>query len=79
MRWMHVLILDVVGQRGSLAIQPHISDHAVRRGIRAGGERSVANDGLGVGVGVVSIGIPDALIHEIAEPALAHVLDVPPR
>ena len=47
-------------------------------GVRAGGERGVAHDGLRVGVGVMGVGIPDAVIHEIAEPTFAHVLDESP-
>jgi hypothetical protein len=39
----------------------------------------MAHDGLRVGVGVMGVGIPDAVIHKIAKPALAHVLDEPPR
>ena len=39
----------------------------------------MAHDGLGVGVGVMRIGIPDALLHEVAVAALAHVLQIAPR
>ena len=72
-------IFDIVGELPGLTIKPHVPDHAMDRGVRAGGERGMAHDGLRVGVCVMGVGIPDAVIHEIAEPALAHILDKSPR
>ena len=44
-----------------------------------GGQRGVANDRLGIGMRMICGSVPDALIHEIAEAALTHVPDKPPR
>jgi hypothetical protein len=37
----------------------------------AGRQRDVADDGLGVGVLVVGVGVVDTLVHQVAEAAVA--------
>ena len=71
---MIVRVLDVIGEFIGFAVQPDITDHAMSGGVGPGGKRCVADDGLGIGMTKVGIGVPDALLLEIAETAFTHVL-----
>ena len=73
-----VRVLDVVDQPALLTVEPDVAHHAVRRGDGAGRQRHVADDGLGVGVLVVGVGVVHALVHEIAEPAVTVQVGVAP-
>jgi len=39
-------------------------------------ECRVAHDGFGIRVGVMRVGIPDAVLHQIAKAAIPHLLQV---
>lgn len=55
-------ILDVVGRRAGLAVEPEIGDHAVRGRVSTGGERRVPHDGFCVRMGVIGVGVRDRCI-----------------
>jgi hypothetical protein len=72
-------IFDVVGRETGFAVEPQVAHHAVDRGVRAGRERRMADDGLRVGVRVVRIAVDDALLPEVAEAAFAETIVVTRR
>ena len=55
---------------------PDIADHAVYGRGCAGGQRRVADDGLGIGMQVMGIGINHSLIEQMIETPVNKVLAV---
>lgn len=66
-----VRILDVVGQFTGFPVKPHIAHHAVlgRKGSCCQG--GVADNGFGVGILIVGIGVIDALSQQVVKSSLA--------
>ena len=73
-----IRILDIVDQAVLLAVEPDVADHAVRRRNRAGGEGRVADDGLGIGVLVMGVGVINSLLHQVTETTLAQYMRITP-
>jgi hypothetical protein len=69
-----IRIFDVVGQLTGLPVKPDIADLAVLVGKRAGGQGRMADDGFGVGMLVMGIGLHGSFIDHESEPALAKTL-----
>jgi len=67
-----------VDEPSLLAVEPDVADHAVRGGHGAGRQRDVADDGLGVGVLVVGVGVVHALVHQVAEAAVTEQVCIAP-
>src|SRR5262245_51527029 len=72
------IVLDVVGELAGFAVEPGVGDHSVRGGMCAGGERGVSYDRLGIGMGVMGVGVPNTMLHEVAEAAIPHAGEVSP-
>ena len=69
-------IFDVIGQLACLIVVPDIADQTVGSRMRAGREGSVPDDGFGVGVLVVRIGIDHALLEQVTKPTVAEVRSI---
>ncbi len=69
-------ILDVVDGGAGLAIEPDIADHPVGRGVSAGRQGHVADDGFRVGMSMVGVVVVDTLLEQVAQPAFPDPVEV---
>ena len=76
---MLVAILDVVGRDPGRAVEPDVADHSVGRGVCAGRQGHMADDGLGVRMAMVGVVVMDALLEQVAQPAFAEPVGVARR
>jgi hypothetical protein len=59
-----VRIFNIVGQFTGITVKPDIADHAVLGGKSTGGQGRMPDDGLGVGMLVMGVGVISAFLHK---------------
>jgi len=65
-------ILDVVDHPSLDTVKPDVPDETVGCGMRTGGQGGVADDGLGVRVGVVGVQENHPIVQKVSETAFTH-------
>jgi hypothetical protein len=71
--------IERTGESLRLAVEPYIAHHTMCCRDGSGRQRDMTNDGLGIRVLVMSVGVVDALIHQVPEPAIAQHMRIAPR
>ena len=69
-------VFDIVGKLAALAIKPDIANHAVVGGKGARRQGRVADNGLGIGVSIMGVGIDCSVVQQIAKPTFTKSITV---
>ena len=72
-------IFDVVGRDTGRTVEPDVADHPVGRGVCAGCQGHVADDGLRVRMAMMRVVVVNALLEQVAQTALAEPVGVARR
>ena len=72
-------IFDVVGRDTRRTVKPDVADHPVGRGVRAGCQGHMADDGLRVRMAVMRVVVVNALLEQVAQTALAEPVGIARR